>query len=122
VSEWFPTPPPKPLKAPSAAKLVFGTLVPAVAIVGAIVWMSTIGHSGHKATAAVAPAAAPPAVSAAAQDRRRAFSECMRSLGGGSGFRARGRFGGGGPSKGFRDAFALCRSLLQTPPDRKSVV
>src|SRR5436189_51121 len=35
-SGWFPTPPPKPLKAPSAATLVFGTILPAVAVVGAV--------------------------------------------------------------------------------------
>jgi hypothetical protein len=97
---WFPTPPPKPLKAPSAAKLVFGTIAPAVAVVGAIVWMSS-GHSGHKATAASAPAAV--AVTAAAQDRREAFRECMRSLGGGS-------------SKSLRNAFEVCHSLLRSAP------
>ena len=48
--------PPKPLKAPSAARLVFGMLVPAVAVVGVIVWMSSIGHSGAKAKSAT-PAA-----------------------------------------------------------------
>ena len=46
--DWWPTPPPKPLKAPSVAKLVFGTLVPALAVVGAVVGISTFGSSGHK--------------------------------------------------------------------------
>src|SRR5262249_16602956 len=82
---WWPTPPPKPLQAPSAAKLVFGTILPAVAVVGAVVVLSTIGHSGHK----------------------------LKSMGAGSGFRG-GRFGGGGPSKSFRTAFEVCRSLLAT--------
>ena len=107
---WWPQPPPKPLKAPSAAKLVFGTLVPAVAVVGAVVWMSGFGHSGHKAKSA-APLAV--TVGAAAEGSRQAFFECMRSAGAGSRSRGGGRFGGGGPSKDFRSALDVCRSLLQ---------
>jgi hypothetical protein len=106
---WWPQPPPKPLKAPSAATLVFGSLVFAVAVVGALVWM--VGHSGHKAKSAAAPAAV--TVSAAAEGSRQAFADCMRSLGAGSSFRGRGRFGRGGPSKNFREARDICRSVLQ---------
>ena len=108
---WWPQPPPKPLKAPSAAMLVFGSLVAAVAVVGALFWLSGIGHSGHKAKSAADPAAV--TVSAAAQGSRQAFAECMRSMGAGSGSPSRGRFGGGGPSKNFREARDVCRSLLQ---------
>ena len=111
---WWPTPPPKPLTAPSAAKLVFGTILPAVAVVGAVVALSTIGHSGHKLKPNEAPAAATP-VGATEQTRRQAFAGCMKSMGAGSGFGGGGRFGGrGGPSKSFRTAFEVCRSLLAT--------
>jgi hypothetical protein len=108
---WWPQPPPKPLKAPSMAMPVFGSLVVAVAVVGALVWLLSSGHSGNKAKSAAAPAAV--TVSAAAQGSRQAFADCMRSMGAGSGFRSRGRFGGGGPSKNFREALDVCRSLLQ---------
>jgi hypothetical protein len=108
---WWPTPPPKPLKAPSAAKLVFGTILPAVAVVGAVVALSTVGHSGNRPKPKEAPAAATP-VGATEQSRRQAFADCMKSMGAGAGFR--GRFGGGGPSKSFRTAFEVCRSLLAT--------
>jgi hypothetical protein len=108
---WWPTPPPKPLKAPSAAKLVFGTILPAVAVVGAVVALSTIGHSSHKPEAAAA-GPVPARVTATEQSRRQAFRDCMKSLGAGSGFRG-GRFGGG-PSKSFRTAYEVCRSLLAT--------
>jgi hypothetical protein len=108
---WWPTPPPKPLKAPSAAKLVFGTILPAVAVVGAVVALSTLGHSSHKAKPnAASPVAA--RVGATEQSRRQAFAECMKSMGSGSGFRGGGRFGGSAPSKRFRTAFEVCRSLL----------
>ena len=110
---WWPTPPPKPLEAPSAAKLVFGTILPAVAVVGAVVALSTIGHSGHKPKAKEAPAAATP-VGATEQSRRQAFADCMKSMGAGSGFRGGGRLGRGGPSKSFRTAFDVCRSLVAT--------
>jgi hypothetical protein len=110
---WWPTPPPKPLKAPSAARLLFGTILPAVAVVGAVVALSTMGHSGHKPKPKEAPAAAA-LVGATEQSRRQAFADCMKSMGAGSGFRGGGRFGGGGPSKSFRTAFEVCRSLLAT--------
>ncbi|HEY2218458.1 MAG TPA: hypothetical protein VGH35_03905 [Gaiellaceae bacterium] len=112
-SGWFPTPPPKPLKAPSAATLVFGTILPAVAVVGAVVALSTMGHSSHKAKPTVtAPVAA--RLGATEQNRRQAFADCMKNMGAGSGsgFRGGGRFGSGGPSKDFRTAFAVCRSLV----------
>jgi hypothetical protein len=104
---WFPQPPPKPLKAPSAAKLALGSL-PAVAVVGAVVWMSGVGHSGHK------PKPATPAASE--MTSRQAFAASMKSMGANSGFRFRGRFGGGragGSSNDYRSAFEVCRSLLR---------
>jgi len=109
---WFPQPPPKPLKAPLAAKLFFGTLVPVVAVVGAALAMSGFGHSGHKAKPTAA-AARTIAAGAAEQDRRQALAECMKSMGAGSGSRGGGRFGGGGPSNSYRDAVDFCRSLLR---------
>jgi hypothetical protein len=116
---WWPTPPPKPLKAPSAAKLVFGTILPGLAVVGAVVALSTIGHSSHKAKPeAAAPAAT--SVGATEQSRRQAFAECMKSMDAGPSFRGGGRFGGGGPSKRFRTAFEVCRSLL-SPGSRAPV-
>ena len=130
---WWPTPPPKPLKAPSAAKLVFGTILPGIAVVGAVVALSTIGHSSQKAkpkAAAAAPATAT-SVGATEQSRRQAFADCMKSMDAGSGFRGGGRFGGGGPSKRFRTAFEVCRSLVASggpapvapaPPTRTTAV
>jgi hypothetical protein len=112
---WWPTPPPKPLRAPSAPRLIFGTVVPVLAVVGAIFAMSGFGHSGHNRKQA--RAGAPPValrVGASGHDRRQAFQQCLKSMGAGSGFGGGGRFGGGGPSKSFRTAFDVCRSLLQT--------
>ena len=37
----------------------------------------------------------------------------MKNMGAGSSSRG-GRFGGGGPSKSFRDTFNVCRSLVET--------
>jgi uncharacterized membrane protein YgcG len=114
-SNWFPQPPPKPLKAPSAAKLFFGMLIPIVAVVGAARAMSGFGRSGHKAKPTAA-AALTVAAGVAEQDRRQAFATCMKSMGAGSSSRGGGRFGGGGPSSTYRDAFDFCRSLLR--PDQ----
>jgi hypothetical protein len=116
-SSWFPTPPPKPLKAPSATTLLLGTILPAVAVVGAVVALATVGHSSHKAKPkATAPVAA--RLAAAEQSRRQAFADCMKNMGAGSGsgsgLRLAGRFGGGGPSKHFRAAFGVCRSLVSS--------
>ncbi len=106
-SNWLPQPPPKPLKATSAPLLFLGALT--VVAVGVIVWTSAAGRSEHK----VKPDAAPSTVSAAPQSAREAFDQCMHNMGAGSSGRVRGRFGGGGPSKSFRNAFAVCRSLLR---------
>jgi hypothetical protein len=127
---WWPTPPPKPLKAPSAAKLVLGIL-PGIAVVGAVVALSTIGHSGHKAKPKATAAVAATSGGATPPSRRQAFADCMRSMGAGAGFGGGGRFGGGGPSKHFRTAFEVCRSLVSrggpapappAPPTRTTAV
>jgi hypothetical protein len=124
-SSWFPTPPPKPLKAPSAAKLIFGGLTSA-AVVGGIAASFIFGPSRSKPQpAATTPAAV--ARTSAAADRREAFAQCLKNMGGDSGFRPRGRFGGGGPSRSAREAFAVCRSLTAggggpAPPPRTPTV
>ena len=106
---WFPKPPPKPLKAPSAATLLFASVIFAVAVAGVILWLTDNG-SGQKTKAASAPAAA--TVGASAQSPRQAFADCMRSMGAGSGSSGRGRFNRG-PSESFRNAYAVCRSLIR---------
>jgi len=112
---WWPTPPPKPLKAPSAAKLVVG-IFPGIVVVGAVVALSTIGHSGDKAKPKATAAAAATSVGETARSRQEAFTDCMKTMGAGGGFRGGGRFGGGGPSKRFRTAFQVCRSLVSRGP------
>ena len=109
-SSWFPQPPPKPLKATSAATLLFACVIFAVAVAGAVFWL-TDNQSGKKAEP-VAAAAAAVTASPGVQGTRQAFADCMRSMGAGSGFQGRGRFSRG-PSKNYRDAFAVCRSLVQ---------
>jgi hypothetical protein len=113
---WWPTPPPRP--APSASKLVTGFIVPVVVAAGLVLVLTALGRSGNHAQSpsAAAPAAQHvPAVKSApsAQARfRETFRECVRSAGGGgtaSPFRS--RFGGG-PSTRLREAYAICRSVL----------
>ena len=115
---WWPTPIPQ--KPPSTAKVVIGILVPVVAVVAAAVAIVVLQHSGGKPKAAGAASPAGAVASNAQVDRRAAFDQCMKSMGAGSrsSFGGRGRFGGGGPSRSFRNAFVLCRSLLQSggPP------
>ena len=112
---WWPEPtPPKP---PSTAKVAIGILVPVAAVAAAALAIVVLQHSGGKPKAANAATPAGAVASNSRSDRRAAFDQCMKSMGGGSGsgFRGRGRFGGGGgPSQSFRNAFAVCRSLLQT--------
>ena len=109
--DWWPTPPPKPPKAPSVAKLVFGTLIPALAVVGVVVGMSTFAGSGHRTkTTAAAPVVL--GIGSAREDRRQAFQDCMKNMGAGSSSRG-GRFG----AAGRRRASAIrnvCRSLVET--------
>ena len=110
---WFPTPPPKPLVAPSAAKVGLGVLVVVLVVAAGGVALSSVGHS--RPTAVTASTAVTPTTRHATPtgfDRRQAFEDCMKSMGAGSPA-PRTRFGGG-PSQHFRDAFGVCRSLLQT--------
>lgn len=110
---WFPTPAPKPLQAPSAAKVGLGVLVVVFAVAAGGVALSSAGHSSHKAAATPTTSTTRVLTAPSAEDRRQAFDDCMKSMGAGSPA-PRSRFGGGGPSQHFRDAFGVCRSLLQT--------
>jgi hypothetical protein len=113
-SDWFPTPPPKPLQAASTAKLALGALLVVLLIAGAAVALSTVGHSSPAATTTppAVPTAPVPATPTAAS-RRAAFEDCLKGMGAGSAPGV-GRFGRGGPSQSFRDAYDVCRSLLQS--------
>lgn len=103
---WWPTPPPKPLQAPSALKIVLVVLL-AAAVGGGIYASMRLWHpSSHTPPVSGTPARIVPA--GAGGDDRRAMAQCLQSVGGGG----RTRFGSG-PSRGARDAFAVCRSLLQ---------
>ncbi len=55
-----------------------------------------------------------------AEDQQRAamssYRECLHNMAGSSGSRGFGRYRGG-PSSGFRQAFSICRSLLQNGGD-----
>jgi hypothetical protein len=102
---WWPTPPPKPLQAPSALKILLVVLL-AAAVGGGIYASTRLSHSSsHTTTVPGTP------------DERQSMAQCLRSVGGGSGFEARTRFSGRGPSSTARQAFAVCRTLLQ--PDRR---
>jgi hypothetical protein len=106
---WFPQPPPKPLKAPPAGTLVFGALVIGIAVVAAVVGITSSHHSSRKVQPAAQPAAT---TSSNAQQGRSAFAACLQSMGASSGSRVRGRFSRG-PSKSFRTAVDICRRLAQ---------
>jgi hypothetical protein len=113
---WWPTPPPQP--APSASKLVSGFVLPVAVAAAVVLALTALGRSGNheRAPSAAAPVAqhVPAARSApSAQARyREAFRDCLRSAGGGGGASpALSRFGGG-PSTRLREAYAICRSVL----------
>jgi hypothetical protein len=109
---WWPKPRRQDKPPTSAAKLFIGTLLPVLAIAGLLIGLSGFKHSGHTASLASTTAVTQER-SAGSLDRQAAFEQCVRSAGGGgrSGFGG-GRFGGG-PSQQFRQAVAVCRSLLQ---------
>jgi len=112
---WWPTPVPQ--KPPSTAKVAIGILIPLAAVGAAAAAIIVLQHSGGKPKAAKGAAPAGAVASNAQVDRRAAFDQCMKSMGAGSrsSFGGGGRFGGGrGPSRSFRDAFAVCRSLIQS--------
>jgi hypothetical protein len=109
---WWPTPPPqRPLP---VSKIVVGTVLPVLAVVGAVAAMLTLGHKGSASTPVPAGAvtAETRTVSPSEADRRAALTECMSSAGD-SGGSVRGRFGRTGPSEQYRRAFDVCRSLLE---------
>jgi hypothetical protein len=109
---WWPTPPPE--KATPVGKLMLGSIVSLLAIGGAVAAIVTLGHSGHRAAAAATTTVASRTQDPAARtDGREAFSQCLRSVGGGGGGSQLGGRLGGGSSKRLREAFAVCRSLLQ---------
>jgi len=113
---WWPKPP--PVKVPSTAKIVFGTIVPVVVAAGLVIALLTAPHGSPpaKTTAVRAALAGPESAAEAEASRRVAFAQCLKGMGAGSssGFGRRGRFGRTGPSQSFRDAFDVCRSLLQS--------
>ena len=114
-SDWFPTPPPKPLQAASAAKLALGALLVVLLVAGAAVALSTVGRSNPAAKTPGAVPTTPALTTPTAATRRAAFEDCLKGMGAGAGpARGVGRFGRGGPSQSFRDAFDVCRSLLQS--------
>jgi hypothetical protein len=107
---WFPQPPPRPLKATPAVTLLFGAVVCVVAGIAAIVVISSSPHSDRKTPPA---ATRPTPVSSAAAGSRQAFAECLQSMGANAGTRGRGRLGRSGPSRNFRTAVDVCRSLVE---------
>ena len=123
-SSWFPEPRRKDKPPPSAAKLLLGTLLPVVAVAGLVVALTGFKHTS--------PTAAGKTVSTAQVTTdvspRQAFNDCMRSAGAGAGSRGRSSGFGGGrfaprpDMNKIRQAFAICRSILQnsaapTTPD-----
>ncbi len=109
---WWPAPRRQQKPPPSASKLLFGTLLPVVAVAGLLIALTGFKHSGHQAQGSAATAAHQ--VVTGPVDPRQAFEECMRSAGAGGGSRFGGGRFGGGPSQKFRQAFEVCRSLLQS--------
>jgi hypothetical protein len=111
---WWPTPPPE--RPASVSKIMIGTVLPLLAIIGAVAAVLTFDHKGSDAAGPV-PAGAVTAqtrtVSRGEGDRRAAFAECLRSVAGSGGNSVGGRFGRTGPSAQFRRAVDVCRSLLQ---------
>jgi hypothetical protein len=112
---WWPKPRRRDKPPPSATKLFVGTLLPIFAIAGLVIALTGFKHS-EKPTGR---AAVTHQTTTGPVDPREAFRECMQSAGAGSrrgGSRFGGRFGGGarGPSEKYMQAFAVCRSLLQT--------
>ena len=113
-SSWFPEPRRKDKPPPSAAKLLLGTLLPVVAVAGLVVALTGFRHPGNTAAGKTVSTAQ---VTTGPVDPRQAFNDCMRSAGAGNRGRRSG-FGGGrfSPRPDFnkiRQAYAICRSVLQ---------
>jgi hypothetical protein len=112
---WWPKPrPPKP---PTNEQVVLALGLPFIAVGVALLLFLNARHSGHKPSAAAGRTAAAQVTTttSAEESSRQAFQDCMKSAGAGSGgFQPRGRFGRGGPSEKFREAYEVCRGLLQS--------
>jgi hypothetical protein len=115
---WWPKPrEPKP---PTNEQVVVAFGLPFLAVGIAVLLFLSARHSGHKPDTAGKAPAVQVTTTSVEESQQQAFSDCMKSLGAGSGFRPRGRFGGGGPSQKFREAYEVCRGLVRsgndTPP------
>jgi hypothetical protein len=113
-SSWFPEPRRKDKPPPSAAKLLLGTLLPVVAVAGLVVALTGFRHTNNTPAAKAVSTAQ---VTTGPVSSREAFNDCMRSAGAGGGRRS--GFGGGRFSprpdmNKYRQAYAICRSILQS--------
>ena len=123
-SSWFPEPRRRDKPPPSAAKLLLGTLLPVVAVAGLVVALTGFRHTSPTAAGKTTVSTAQVTTDVSP---REAFNDCMRSAGAGSRGRSSG-FGGGRfaprpDMNKIRQAFAICRSILQngTAPTDPSV-
>ena len=112
-ASWFPEPRRKDKPPPSAASLLLGTLLPVVLVAGLVVALTGFRHSGH---AAAGKTVSTTQVTTGPVDPRQAFNDCMRSAGGGGGSGFGGRFGSRPDVNKIRQAFAICRSIVQGGP------
>jgi len=111
-SNWFPEPRRKQKPPPPASKLLLGTLLPVLAVVGIVVALTGFRNSGHTAAG---PAVTTTQVTTVPVDPRQAFNDCMRSAGaGGRSSGIGGRFGSRPNANRFRQAFEICRSILRS--------
>lgn len=115
-SSWFPAPRRRDKPPPTAATLLLGTLLPVVLIAGLVLALTGFRHTNHPAAGKTVSSTQ---VTTGPVDSRQAFNDCMRSAGAGGGGRSSG-FGGSRFSRPdvnkFRQAYAICRSVLQNGP------
>jgi hypothetical protein len=116
-SSWFPAPRRRDKPPPTAATLLLGTLLPVVLVAGLVVALTGFRHPNHPAAG---KAVSTGQVTTGPVDSRQAFNDCMRSAGAGGGGRSGlgGRFGSRPDVNKFRQAYAICRSVLQNGPAR----
>jgi hypothetical protein len=115
-SSWFPEPRRKDKPPPSAATLLLGTLLPVVAVAGLVVALTGFRHTSHTA-AGKAVSTGQVQITTGPVDSRQAFNDCMRSAGAGGGGRSGfggGRFGSRPDVNKIRQAYEICRSILQS--------
>jgi hypothetical protein len=112
-SSWFPAPRRRDKPPPTAATLLLGTLLPVVLVAGLVVALTGFKHTSHPP----AGRAVSTELTTGPVDSRQAFNDCMRSAGAGGGGRSSGfgggRFGSRPDANKFRQAYAICRSILQ---------